>query len=117
MREDLEPRRRAGSVHHHNATPESWDLGEQYAWHDREVICGGRLQAAYVRAGTAGRWTRVGSICCRCGTFWRDTAALATVDPYQRRATVVDDAVDSVLAEQTVDDPRSPAVDGMQESA
>ena len=135
MREDLEPRRRAAAVHHHNAAPESWDIGEQWVWHDREAICGGRLQAAYVRAGTAGKWSRVGSVCVRCGTFWRDTAALTAVDPYQRRAPVVgvvDDAVDgaleqtvdsddvatvdSVLVEQTVDGSRSRVVDGMQES-
>jgi hypothetical protein len=70
----------ASNNRQHNAAPDSHELGPHYAWGtNRDEWCGGDLRAAYVRQGSAGKWTKVGSICVGCGTYWRDAESLRAV--------------------------------------
>jgi hypothetical protein len=35
-------------------------------------LCGGAVHACYIRRGSKGRWTRVGTVCRHCGHFTPD---------------------------------------------
>lgn len=41
------------------------------AWRDGQAnYCWGQLRSLYGREGKGGRWSKVATLCTRCGTFW-----------------------------------------------